>query len=148
MQPSSRSPASESGLMAGHDLITGVGIEGDLGTVTGVDDTGAVLVDWDSGARFALTPGQDRWEHVYPARVTVRRVQFRNCVVEVADLDDAWRDDVWIDQTNFDDGRWVDRDWEETNTDYTVSAVEPHTEKAESEVAEPGAAGADERQVP
>jgi hypothetical protein len=26
--------------MAGHDLITGVGIEGDLGTVTGVDDTG------------------------------------------------------------------------------------------------------------
>ncbi|MDP9075010.1 MAG: DUF4314 domain-containing protein [Actinomycetota bacterium] len=44
--------------MAGHDLITDVGIEGDVGTVTGVDGTGAVLVDWDSGAQFALTPAR------------------------------------------------------------------------------------------
>jgi hypothetical protein len=35
---------------------------GDLGTVTLVDDLGTVHVDWDSGSRLGLVPGEDWWE--------------------------------------------------------------------------------------
>lgn len=34
---------------------------GDLGTVTDVDDTGTVHLEWDSGSRLGLVRGEDRW---------------------------------------------------------------------------------------
>ena len=33
---------------------------GTLGTVTGVDDTGSLLVDWDNGSRLNVIYGVDR----------------------------------------------------------------------------------------
>jgi hypothetical protein len=33
-----------------------------LGTVTHVDDTLTVHVEWDAGVRLGLIPGEDRWE--------------------------------------------------------------------------------------
>ena len=35
---------------------------GELGTVTFVDALGSVAVDWDSGSKLSLIPGEDRWE--------------------------------------------------------------------------------------
>lgn len=33
---------------------------GTLGTVTGVDDTGSVMVDWDNGSGLSVVHGVDR----------------------------------------------------------------------------------------
>ena len=35
---------------------------GDLGTVTGVDDTGQINVIWDRGVVFPLIPGEDTFK--------------------------------------------------------------------------------------
>lgn len=32
---------------------------GTLGTVTGVDDTGSIMVDWDNGSRLNVVYGED-----------------------------------------------------------------------------------------
>ena len=37
---------------------------GTLGTVSFVDDTGTVHVDWDSGEKIGLIPGEDQWDVV------------------------------------------------------------------------------------
>lgn len=38
---------------------------GDLGTVTFIDDTGTVFVDWDNGSKLGLIPGVDQWRIIY-----------------------------------------------------------------------------------
>lgn len=35
---------------------------GTEGTITFIDDTGTVFVQWDNGSRLGLIPGTDRWE--------------------------------------------------------------------------------------
>jgi len=37
---------------------------GDRGTVSYVDDTGTVHIDWDSGSKLGLLPGIDQWKEV------------------------------------------------------------------------------------
>ena len=37
---------------------------GGLGTVTGVDDAGQIMVRWDSGSGLSLIPGEDEFEIV------------------------------------------------------------------------------------
>lgn len=37
---------------------------GTLGTVTSIDDTGTLHVEWDNGSRLGLIAGQDEWEPV------------------------------------------------------------------------------------
>lgn len=37
---------------------------GELGTVTFIDDTGTVFVDWDSGSKLGLIPGIDQWKYL------------------------------------------------------------------------------------
>jgi len=34
---------------------------GDLGTVRRIDSLGTVHVDWDSGSKLGLVPGEDSW---------------------------------------------------------------------------------------
>jgi len=38
--------------------------EGDLGTVSSVDDIGNIHVDWDNGSKLALVPGIDKFETI------------------------------------------------------------------------------------
>lgn len=38
---------------------------GDLGTITFVDDTGTVFVNWDSGSKLGLIPGLDQWRIIH-----------------------------------------------------------------------------------
>lgn len=40
---------------------------GDLGTVTYIDDTGTVFVDWDNGSKLGLIPGIDQWRIFHDA---------------------------------------------------------------------------------
>ena len=35
--------------------------EGDKGTVTGVDDAGQIMVNWDNGEGLSLIPGEDQF---------------------------------------------------------------------------------------
>lgn len=37
---------------------------GDQGTVRLVDSMGTVHVDWDSGSKLGLVPGEDRWKNL------------------------------------------------------------------------------------
>ncbi len=41
-------------------------VSGDKGTVTDIDDAGTVHVEWDSGSRLGLVPGEDRWVALEP----------------------------------------------------------------------------------
>ena len=34
---------------------------GDLGTVRRIDSLGTIHVDWDSGSKLGLVPGEDSW---------------------------------------------------------------------------------------
>ena len=34
---------------------------GDLGTVRRIDSFGTIHVDWDSGSKLGLVPGEDSW---------------------------------------------------------------------------------------
>ena len=36
-------------------------LHGDLGTVRRIDSLGTVHVDWDSGSKLGLVPGEDSW---------------------------------------------------------------------------------------
>jgi hypothetical protein len=36
-------------------------LSGDQGTVRRIDDAGTVHVNWDSGSRLGLVPGEDSW---------------------------------------------------------------------------------------
>ena len=36
-------------------------LHGDLGTVRRIDAAGTVHVDWDSGSKLGLVPGEDSW---------------------------------------------------------------------------------------
>jgi len=38
---------------------------GDLGTVTFVDDTGTIFVNWDNGSKLGLLPGVDQWRIIH-----------------------------------------------------------------------------------
>ena len=38
---------------------------GELGTVTFIDDTGTVFVDWDNGSRLGLIPNIDKWKIIH-----------------------------------------------------------------------------------
>lgn len=35
---------------------------GSMGTLRLIDDAGTWFVDWDSGSKLGLIPGEDRWE--------------------------------------------------------------------------------------
>jgi len=39
-------------------------VQGDLGTVTDIDDTGTVFVSWDKGSSLGLVYGIDRYRKV------------------------------------------------------------------------------------
>jgi hypothetical protein len=37
---------------------------GEEGTITFIDSLGTVHVDWDSGSKLGMVPGEDRFEYV------------------------------------------------------------------------------------
>jgi hypothetical protein len=37
---------------------------GDTGTVSFIDDTGTVFVNWDNGSSLGLIPREDNWEYL------------------------------------------------------------------------------------
>jgi hypothetical protein len=40
-------------------------VPGDTGTVSLIDDTGTVFVNWDNGSRLGLIPGVDKWRYLF-----------------------------------------------------------------------------------